>query len=255
MNKILLDTAEYDTEKGTHLEIEFLAGEVAEVSLVSSPTNAEQTLAKAVRGYTGNYEPNNVPPELLQSFFKDLKSTKLGTPLEMLNFVFLVRDVPRSWTHQAVRTRIGAAVVQESTRFIGARSVYKVLVPKTAIHATSIDDTYFYTTAHAILGYANFVEQDGVSSEDARQLLPHSLLTHMYWSLTLRTLMGIYEQRWCCQAEPSTWIPVMRQIKQKVAEACGANIAGFLTAPIDRNENCGFNASFDRPCTWRKRNE
>jgi len=143
--------------------------------------------------------------------------------------------------------------VQESTRFIGARDLYKVFVPKTAHNGTEIDNDYVQGNVDAIRAYANMVEKVGVHSQDARNLLPHSLLTHMFWSLTLRALMGIYEVRWCCQAEPSTWIPVMRQMKALITSSCGNEIAGVLKAPIDRGQSCGFNASFDRPCEWKNR--
>lgn len=233
-------------------KVEFWAGEVAQVHLVSYPVEAARTLAVTTKGYTGDYS-NNIANLDMEQYLSDLKKTKLGTPAEMLNFVFLVRNVPRSWTHQAVRTRIGAAVVQESTRFIGAKDVYGVLVPKTAHTGNEIDYAYKEGNLAAIDAYERMLTHYGVASQDARNLLPHSMLTHMYWSLTLRALMGIYEVRWCCQAEPSTWLPVMIQMKELIIASCGLEIAAFLTAPIDRGENCGFNASFDRPCVWKQR--
>jgi len=252
MNKTLLYTAPGNV-KGHEYQIEFWAGEVAEVTLIDYPANAEQALARTTRGYTGRYDAEPMSPAELEQHLKDLKNTKLGTPAEMLNFVFLVRDVPRSFTHQAVRTRIGAAVVQESTRFIGAKDLYKVMVPKTAHNGPEIDPSYLMGNIQAIEHYEFMLTHKGVTSQDARNLLPHSMLTHMYWSLTLRSLMGIYEVRWCCQAEPSTWIPVMKQMKALITESCGSNVADFLSAPIMRGQSCGFNASFDRPCEWKVR--
>jgi len=237
---------------GHDYSVEFWGGEVAEVQLISWPYDAARTLAVTTKGYTGDYT-NSMDPAGIRPHLEDLKSTKLGTPAEMLNFVFLVRDVPRSWTHQAVRTRIGAAVVQESTRFIGAKDVYKVLVPKTLHNGVGIDASYFSGNLSAIAAYESALTHHGVASQDARNLLPHSLLTHMYWSLTLRALMGIYEVRWCCQAEPATWIPVMKQMKNLIAGSCGKHISDFLSAPIMRGQPCGFDASFDRPCEWKAR--
>lgn len=238
---------------GHHYTVEFWGGEVAQVTLIDFPANARQALARTTRGYTGRYDEEPMPEEEVAQHLMDLKNTKLGTPAEMLNFIFLVRDVPRSWTHQAVRTRIGAAVVQESTRFIGARDLYKVLVPKTLHNGLTIDPAYVHGNLAAISAYEDLIATPGVASQDARNLLPHGLLTHMYWSLTLRALMGIYEVRWCCQAEPSTWIPVMKQMRDLITTACSSDIAAFLTAPIDRGQPCGFNASFDRPCVWKAR--
>lgn len=233
--------------------IEFWTGKVAEVSLLSAPASARQTLAKTINGYKGIYSSKDLPEPEISALFQDLQKTKLGTPAEMLNFVFLVRDVPRSWTHQAVRTRIGAAAVQESTRFIGSKSVYKVLAPNTVLSDGKVSNSYIEGTVQAIRSYEELLSEKGVTSQDARNILPHSLLTNMYWSLTLRALMGIYDVRWCCQAEPSTWLPVMEQMKNQISESCGAEIAAFLSSPFTRGEpSCGFGASFDRPCAWRK---
>jgi hypothetical protein len=253
MKKKLLYALDEKSSKGTPYNIEFWGGEVAEVTLIDYPANARQALARTTRGYTGRYDEEPMGEEELSQHLGDLKKTKLGTPAEMLNFIFLVKEVPRSWTHQAVRTRVGAAVVQESTRFIGARNQYKILVPRTAaVNGKSINQDYLVGNLVAIRSYMDAIE-GGVHSQDARQLLPHSMLTHMFWSLTLRALMGIYEVRWCCQAEPSTWIPVMKQMRDLIVTSCTEDIAAFLTAPIMRGQSCGFGASFDRPCEWTSR--
>jgi flavin-dependent thymidylate synthase len=252
MNKQLI-YSHSDNVAGHEYTVEFWAGEVAEVTLIDHPANARQTLARTTRGYTGRYGTEPMSEEEVAQNLLDLKSTKLGTPAEMLNFVFLVRDVPRSFTHQMVRTRIGASYVQESTRFIGAKDVYKVLVPKTCHDGMEIQQPYAYGTLKAIEAYEAMLAIPGVASQDARNLLPHSLLTNLYVSYTLRALMGVYNVRWCCQAEPSTWLPVMKQMKALIRKNCGDDIADFLTAPIDRNEPCGFDASFDRPCSWKER--
>lgn len=253
MQKKLLHAVHKNNGKGHEFAVEFWAGEVAEVFLLDYPINARETLSRATRGYTGNYTNDEISDVEVAERLHDLRNTKLGTPAEMLNFVFLVRDVPRSWTHQAVRTRIGAAVVQESTRFIGALDTYKVLVPKTMHNGTLVNGAYAAGNVGAIHNYEVALTYPNAASQDARNLLPHSVLTHMFWSLNLRALMGIYEVRWCCQAEPSTWLPIMKQMKTQIVEACGVEVGDFLSAPIHRGQPCGFNASFDRPCEWKKR--
>jgi len=250
MKKTLL-MEQHGTSDTHEYTIEYWGGQVADVTLISHPMFARHTLATTTKGYTGRYTNEPMLGKELQQHLDDLKKTKLGTPAEMLNYVFLVRDVPRSWTHQAVRTRIGASVVQESTRFIGKKDVYKILVPSTLHDGRAIDSAYVRGNQAAIMAYEMAMSHTGVSNQDARNLLPHSVLTSMFWSLTLRALMGIYNVRWCCQAEPSTWIPVMQQMKDLIRNASGEDIAAFLSAPVDRNESCGFNASFDRPCVWK----
>jgi thymidylate synthase (FAD) len=253
MNKILLDALNVITKAGNPLVLEFWGGEVAEITIIDYPSNALTTLARATRGYTGNYSNDPISPEEIERFVNDIKNTKLATPVEFLNFVFLVRDVPRSWTHQAVRTRIGAAYVQESTRFLDARPSYKILVPKTLHDSEGVNHEYKVGIMEAMLSYVNLLEAKKVSSQDARQLLPHGVLTHMFWSINMKSLQNVYNQRWCCAAESSTWIPVMRQMKKSIIATCGEEIGSLLTAPIDRDQDCGFNSSLDRPCIWKSR--
>ena len=250
--KRLIETVTDSSPKGHTYTLRFWGGAVAEVALIDYPSKARATLARTTRGYTGNYTFDSIPEEEIAPRLFDLKNTKLGTPAEMLNFVFLVRDVPRSWTHQAVRTRIGAAVVQESTRFIGARRIYNLYVPPSMHKDGKVVTAYLDGHVAAIQAFETLVERKGTVTQDARNMLPHSVLTHMFWSITLRALMGVYNTRWCCQAEPGTWMSVMKQMKMLINHKCGGEISGFLTSPFTRGEDCGFHASFDRPCTWKK---
>ena len=255
MEKQLIKESTFYSTKRKQFSIQFWAGEVAEVHILDWPTNALETLARATRGYLGNYTVDKITLEEMKIFAEEIQKTPLGTPVEMLNFVFLVRDVPRSFTHQLVRTRIGASYVQQSTRFIGSLSQYKVLVPGSCLSAKGqVDPDYYQGICSAVCSYANVVEQPDVKSEDARQLLPHAMLTHVFWSINMKALKLVYNQRWCCCAEPSSWLPVMRQVKQLVSVTCGETIGGMLTAPIDRGESCGFNSKLlDQPCKWKDR--
>jgi hypothetical protein len=252
MKRTLVEEIEFSSKQQRKFTIQFLAGEVAEVHLVDHPVNALETLAITTRGYTGNYTMDPLEEKELELFATEIQKTPLGTPVEMLNFVFLIRDVPRSFTHQLVRTRIGASYVQESTRFIGSLEHYKFLVPNSCLSNGRIDEDYKEGIIRATRAYANAVEKKGIKSEDARQLLPHAILTHVFWSINMKALKLVYNQRWCCQAEPSSWLPVMRQVKNLITDACGTVIGGMLTAPIDRGESCGFNSGLlDKPCKWK----
>jgi thymidylate synthase (FAD) len=254
MEKKLLQTTELVSQQGTEYKIEYWAGEVAEVTILDWPSNALETLARATRGYLGNYSNEPISQEEKDLFAVEIMKTKLSTPVEFLNFVFLIRDVPRSFTHQLVRTRIGAAVVQESTRFLGVKNTYKILVPKTAHNGMTIDTNYVVGNQVAIDSYVNMLETPGIHSQDARQLLPHSILTSLFWSINMKALQVVYNQRWCCAAEPSSWLPVMRQCKQSIIDKCGEDIGGLLTAPIDRGQPCGFDSKvLDKECFWRPR--
>jgi thymidylate synthase ThyX len=105
----------------------------------------------------------------------------------------------------------------------------------------------------SIACYENIVCKKAIPSQDARQLFPHALLTNLFWSINMKALKTVYNQRWCCCAESSTWLPLLRQVKEQIITACGKEIGGMLTAPIDRGESCGYNSKLlDQPCKWRK---
>jgi thymidylate synthase (FAD) len=251
MEKTLVKESMFYSAKRKQFTIQFWAGEVAEVALVDYPSSALATLARATRGYLGNYTMDPFKEGELELFAAEIQKTPLGTPVEMLNFVFLVRDVPRSFTHQLVRTRIGASYVQQSTRFLGALGLYKVLVPGTCLKEGKVDPDYYHGTCAAIQAYADTVEKEGVKSEDARQLLPHAILTHVFWSINMKALKLVYNQRKCCCAEPSSWLPLVSQVKRLITEKCGPVIGGMLTSPVERGESCGFNSKLlDQPCRW-----
>ena len=251
MEKQLVKESTHYSVRKKPFTIQFWAGEVAEVHLLDYPTNALETLARATRGYLGNYTMEPFRPGELELFCSEIQKTPLGTPVEMLNFVFLIRDVPRSFTHQLVRTRIGASYVQQSTRFLGALSLYKILVPGSCLVAGKVDPDYYHGIVSALTAYASTVEKKSVKSEDARQLLPHAMLTHVFWSINMKALKLVYNQRWCCCAEPSSWLPVMRQVKQLITAKCGNTIGDMLTSPVERGESCGFNSGLlDQKCKW-----
>lgn len=254
--KTLLLEEKFTSRKGNKFTIQFWTGEVAEIYLLDYPVNALETLARTTRGYLGNYTVDPFKEGELELLAAEIQKTPLATPIEMLNFVFLIRDVPRSFTHQLVRTRIGASYVQQSTRFMGSLECYKVLVPNSCAKDGIVDYDYYAGIASSICAYANAVEKEGTKSEDARQLLPHAMLTHVFWSINMKALKLVYNQRWCCAAEPSSWLPVMRQVKRAITETCGPIIGGMLNAPIDRGESCGFNSKLlDQPCKWKNLKE
>lgn len=252
MKKELILTRNFWTAKGKNFVVEFWGGETATVHLISYPSDALETLVRATRGYAGDYTMDPVTPEEQEKMLAAIPKTALTTQLEMLNFVFLVQDITRSQTHQMVRTRVGASYVQESTRFMGSRDRYKIYVPKSLRIGNTVDEEYVLGVDTALLTYENLVEKQGTVSQDARMLFPHGLLTNIFVSYTLKTLAHVFSQRFCCAAE-TNWYGLVRQMRALVLKSCGSEIASFISAPIERGENCGYNSSLDRPCTWKAR--
>lgn len=235
---------------GTSFDVNIVRPGGCEVTLISSMTDPEQLIAKLSNGYTGIFSNNEVPEEKVTLYFEDQMRTKLHGPMEMLFFVFMVDGVSRALTHQLVRTRI-ASFVQESMRFLGQKNEYNVLMRDYGGIPTQLHGLYFNAAIHSVISY-EYLVQAGVSSEDARGVLPTNILTKIFVGLPLNSLQHIYEQRMCCQAQPGEWQPMLRAMKKAVQQKCGDRVASLLSAPYERGEECGYRASYDRPCSWRK---
>jgi thymidylate synthase (FAD) len=237
-------------EQFEKFRVEIVKPPMGKVYLVDSMRNPELTVARLCEGYEGIYGDLYFPTEKeIAKAFDDVKRTKLQTPMEMIYTVWLITGVTRAFTHQLVRTRL-ASYVQESMRFMGHKGVYQILATG-AVARNDDDNVYDDAILNSIRAYEKLLE-DGIPAEDARGVLPTNILTSIYVGIPLNSLMHIYEQRVCCQAQQGEWVPILQQMKELLRTEVSEKVAGLLTAPYERGEPCGYNASFDRPCTWRK---
>lgn len=242
MKKILRS---YKFHNGT---LDMVGGITTEVKLIAITENPTSSLAIATNGYNGVYT-DNISIEDEDTLLADIRNTKLGAPIEMVNMIFLLKGVTRSHTHQIVRYRIGSSYVQESLRFRPDRP-FEVFVPDNIANSEEEFDEYCFGIQHSIRAYLDMVER-GVPGQDARDILPHGILTSLFWSTSLASLKHIFAQRWCCQAQTDRWIPLLAQMRDCLKTY---ELDAFLQSPAERGENCGFNANFDRPCAWVGKN-
>ena len=245
-NKYILRKETLERADKSTYTVNIVRSGCCEVSLISAMTDPEQMIAKVSQTYTGTLEDVDLPKEKVDVFFADQMRTKLTTPLEMLYMVFLVKNVSRALTHQFVRTRI-ASYAQESMRFLGSKAEYNVLA-SSRMPSNSLN-LYSYAINYSIKTYEDLLSV-GISSEDARGVLPTNILTGLFVGISMKTLQHVYEQRMCCQAQPGEWQPILTKMKEAINWTLGEKIASLLSAPYERGEPCGYRASYDRPCVW-----
>lgn len=238
-------------------EVHVVSTGIAEVFLLATTEFPDEILATMCEGYKGAFSPNvflNIHDgEKIQKAYDDITKTKLKTPLEMINTIWLLQNVSRSFTHQLVRTRL-ASYVQESMRFLGHKKVYRVIAHGSLATNEQALDLYVQSVAHSIETYEDLVDM-GVPSEEARGTLPTDILTSIYVSFPFSTLQRVYDQRMCCQAQQGEWQPILKQMKKLLYKDISPYLSNLLTAPYERGEECGYAASFDRPCKWSKENK
>jgi flavin-dependent thymidylate synthase len=165
-------------------------------------------------------------------YWEDVRKTHLDTPLEAVTFQFLLEGVDRSFTHQLVRKRVGAAYAQESLRFAVPGSLNEATTLPPSLQGTMSLDTPGAVTAmpdqkqawrnlwDQAVGNLDATYQSLVSSgmpaEEARGLLPHATATRVVWLTNLRSLLQEAGNRLCTQAQ-FHWRLVFMKIISEIA--------------------------------------
>ena len=221
------------------MKIVIVSPPMAQVELLSFTHEPVQTIATVARTFQNEISSAPVDSIYETLVLEQLQRTDLQGPLEMVSFVWLIREVTRAFTHQLVRYRIGTSFIQESLRFSEKRDA-KVL-------ATTLDPRYAKAAKAAVLAYQELIEA-GVPAEDARGLLPTNILTSIFFSCSLRTLINIWSQRMCVQAQHGEWEAVLNQMHHALSEQIDPRLANLLHLPCLHDGRCRFDSMWDRPC-------
>jgi flavin-dependent thymidylate synthase len=197
-------------------------------------------------------------------YWEQVQKTHLKAPLEAIDLHFMVENVTRAWTHQAVRQRT-AVYAQESLRFAVKEEIAARPGP---LIADDPEASVVWDVATKMLweAYKNLIA-NGIPAEEARGLLPHDTLTRMNYKTNLRNLAEHLGNRLCTQAQ-FEWRMVGAQIKQAIIEYVPpypdyqeqhtwqfemiGNSPMFRPVCFSMGK-CPFQADFDRGCTIRER--
>lgn len=119
-------------------------------------------------------------------------------PLEFVDYIFLIQDVSRAFTHQLVRTRTGS-YAQQSQR-VADMSDFRYFIPDN-IEA----DTYLLPTYEAAMNTANdyygVLLRHNADNQDARGVLPTNICTNIVMKIDLRNLSQLMETRLCVRTQ------------------------------------------------------
>lgn len=218
----------------------------------SDPLGKLAFLAKAYQGkFPSSYE--EISDRDREYYVFDMEKNILGMPSEAVMFHFLIMNVSRSYTHQLVRTR-HASYAQESLRF-AVKEDFPVKLPpflqgtkplheradafcklmgwiddgmisgenwsrafetcrKSASEKEGMRDDWDEKIANDREFYLKMVNQ-GMPAEDARDSVPHGILTHVNMAIDLRALMQMAGQRLCTQAQwehKTVWDGIIDQL-------------------------------------------
>ena len=117
---------------------------------------------------------------------------------EFVDYIFMLEDVTRAFTHQLVRHRAGTAFAQQSQRTVDMTGFSYVATGDLVDEKTA--DIYDSLMDIIACAYEQMVDS-GIRPEDARGALPTNVCTSICFKANLRTLHNICSERLCVKAQ------------------------------------------------------
>jgi flavin-dependent thymidylate synthase len=229
------------------------------VTLLSATADPLGEIASLCGIYEGRvvHSLSDVTDEQRRTALADMQLSKLSGPLEAVQFHFLIENVTRAWTHQAVRNRF-AFFAQESMRFAVVEDWADRMPIPISIQTDSRQLIWEQAVDAASEAYMALVNS-GVPAEDARALMPHGITTRLHMVVSLRSLLTEAGKRLCTQAQFEWRVVVAGMVNAIRQRECSWDTWQFdeisdILRPVCYAEGkCGFMASMDRGCTIRER--
>jgi len=178
-----------------------------DVKLIQCTPNAEEMLmfTKDTRLLSGpdDYEKKfKLTGEEREKTFEKVFSS-ISSPLEFVDYVFLITDVTRAFTHQLVRHRVGVAFAQQAQRVVNMED-FGFMTPDSFMEsgekADKLYQIYNITMDDIKTGYAEMM-RSGARAQDARGVLPTNVHTNILLKINLRAMLEMAHIRLCVRAQ------------------------------------------------------
>jgi len=149
---------------------------------------------------------------------KELKKifSTITSPLEFVDYIFLITNVTRAFTHQLVRHRIGVSFAQQSQR-VADMGEFGYTVPDNfnELGGDPLLEVYELTIDGIKHGYNKLLDL-GADKQDARGVLPTNVQTNILMKVNLRAMLEMAHIRLCVRAQGE-----FQQIALKIREEAG----------------------------------
>jgi thymidylate synthase (FAD) len=215
-----------------------------EIKCISYTREPLYTMAKAILKCGFNNEDESLigmGRKGQEDLITDCLKSRLRGSLEFSDFIFELKGVSRTFTHQLVRHRT-FSFSQQSMRFFNAKgSQFLNPLPKDHLYYDNVQGL----ADDLIADYAWLIEK-GVPIQDARSILPQSIETSIMFRATYRGLLEMAEVRMCNQTQ-GEFKEVMKGVKEEV-EKIDTFLGKQLVSVCERSGRCEFGSMFDRPC-------
>lgn len=141
-----------------------------------------------------------------------------GSTYEHQTVTFLISDLSRAAAQQLTRHRIGCSYSMQSQRYVTFKDgKFEHVVPAKIKNNPEALDT-FNKAMDAASTYYNALVSLGMPAEDARSVLPNACSTNITFTVNLRELIHICNERLCTCAQDEIRTMVGKMVKEVVKE-------------------------------------
>lgn len=170
-----------------------------DVKLIKYTEDAERLLVFGKRtrhmsGIGSYQEVLDMDEEEIQSNLDYVFNT-IASSWEFVDYVFLICDVTRAFTHQLVRHRVGTAFAQQAQR-VATQEDFGYLATGDCVE----NKTYHDTMKKIQDGYQKLMDEN-CRPQDARGVLPTNVYTNILMKINLRALSDMLCVRLCVRAQ------------------------------------------------------
>jgi thymidylate synthase (FAD) len=176
------------------------------VTLLAATPNADRLAAMAARQcYSAGSIldlPQPLSPKQTAHLVNRVVSAGHTSCVEHNQFVFGIRGISRSCSHQLVRHRVGWSYEQQSQRYVdfSTQDFVEIVVPPTILRIPELLDSFLEPVKSAVRAYF-LMRDDRVHQEDARYLFNNAFETKLIVSANARALLHFFELRTCNLAQ------------------------------------------------------
>jgi thymidylate synthase (FAD) len=183
----------------------FMPEAILKVKLISYTQNPEQVCAMAIKQCYSKVGVNELKKKIdkktKERLIKQIISSGHTSTIEHASFTFAVEGISRVCSHQLVRHRI-ASYSQQSQRYVDFKAKgFDYVIPYLIKKNTKLLKKYCKDMDEIFNKYKILIEQEGMSPEDARFILPNACETKIIITMNARALLNFLKERLCNRAQ------------------------------------------------------
>ena len=176
---------------------------IVKVAILSYTPDAEKLVASSARvcySEEGAIDIfSSINGEKIKKRITDAVSKGHLSILEHACYTFSIEGISRVTSHQLVRHRI-ASFSQQSQRYVRFKDKESYVIPRRIAENETLVQRYEKTMGEIFELYESMISS-GIPAEDARYILPSSVVTNIVVTMNARELLHFFSLRCCKKAQ------------------------------------------------------